>query len=255
MNAASYFACAFIFFGFAAWSCVAAAKRFDSHFPAPANDESGSDGGAAAARLPHGMSVTSALLRHALPEVPLRMRSLPLDSRGVPVPYFSKWTDGKPDFRVSDTAKLAECVYFKRCCLCGQALGRYKAFVVEPMCTISRLTYELPAHTDCAKFAAQARPLLAVDLGAVAVWVTREFQTIQEGENLLFRMGDPEQTFWYAQGRLASRDEVRASFEAALPKLYDFASVDGELAVMELDTKVARASRHMPPHAAAPHLG
>jgi len=255
MTPTNYIAAAFAFFGAAAWSAIAVAKRLEAHFPAPANDVSGSDGGAAAARLPHGVSMTSAFLRQGLPEVPLRMRSLPVDSRGYPIPYFATSADGKSGLRGAHTAKLAECVYFKRCWLCGQALGRYKAFVVEPLRTISRLASEPPSHTDCAKFAAIAAPLLTGDSRAVAVWVTRDVKTIQQDDDLLFRMGDPEQAFWYAQGRLASRDEVRASFEAALPKLYDFASAAGDVAVMELDTKVARASRHMPPHAAAPHLG
>jgi hypothetical protein len=255
MTPTNYIASAFAFFGAAAWSAIAVAKRFQADFPAPANDVSGSDGCAAAARLPHGVSMTSAILRQGLPEVPLRMRSLPVDSRGYPIPYFAASAARKPGQPGADAAKLAECVYFKRCWLCGQALGRYKAFVVEPLRTISRLTCEPPSHTDCAKFAAAAAPLLTGDSRAVAVWVTRDVETIQQGDDLLIRMGEPEQTFWYASGRLASRDEIRASFEAALPKLYEFASADGDAAIMELDIKVARASRHMPPHAAAAHVG
>ncbi len=54
MNLASALACAFVLFGLLAWSCVAVAKRFDDHSPAPANDFSGSEGGAVAARLSEG---------------------------------------------------------------------------------------------------------------------------------------------------------------------------------------------------------
>jgi hypothetical protein len=38
-------------------------------------------------------------LRPELTELPLRMRGLPLDERGYPVPWFVAWIDGKPEFR------------------------------------------------------------------------------------------------------------------------------------------------------------
>lgn len=279
MNAASYVTSAFAFFGIAAWSAVRVAKRFDSHFPAPANDASGSDGGAAAARFPGGISTMATALREGLPELPPRMRALPVDSRGYPVPYFVGYVDGKPDFRVMDGRKLAECVYFKRCWLCGQPLGQYKAFVIGPLSTVNRVSAEPPCHTDCAKFAAQACPFLTLpkavrrdanmpassrdpggvmlkrNPGVAAVWVTREFRTVHHGDGLLFRIGEPEQTFWYAEGRAASRGEVWSSVEAGLPELYELAHAEGDAAVLELDTLVARATRHFPPHAAAAFLG
>lgn len=279
MNAASYLSCASLFFGAAAWSAVAVAKRFEAHFPAPANDASGSCGGAAAARLPHGISMTSTPLRHGLPELPSRMRALPVDSRGYPVPYFVEWIDGKPDFRVADQRKLAACIYFKRCWICGQPLGQYKAFVIGPMCAVNRVSAEPPSHIECAKFAAQACPFLAHpkavrreanlpedripaagitiarNPGVALVWVTRSHQMFNAPGGVLFKIGEPEDTFWYAEGRLANRDEVRASVESGLPALYELAKADGIEAVMELDTAVARATRHFPPHAAAAHIG
>jgi hypothetical protein len=278
MNAAGYFTTGFVCLGFAAWSMVAAAKRFDAHFPAPANDASGSNGGAAAARFPHGISMTSTALRHGLPELPPRMRALPVDSRGYPVPYFVDWIDGMPDFRVMDSRKLAACVYYKRCWICGEPLGQYKAFVIGPMCAVNRVSAEPPSHIDCAKFAAQACPFLALpkavrreanmpeetqvsgimlkrNPGVALVWVTRSFRTVLVDNGVLFDIGEPEQTFWYAEGRLASRAEVMASVESGLPALYELAHADSEAAVLELDTMVARATRFFPPRAAAAHIG
>lgn len=279
MNTGGYFASAFAFFGVAAWSAVAVAKRFDSHFPASANDASGSDGGAAAARLPHGVSMTSTALRQGLPELPPRMRALPVDERGYPVPYFVEWIDEKPDFRVADQRKLAACIYYKRCWICGAPLGQYKAFVIGPMCAVNRVSAEPPSHIECAKFAAQACPFLAHpkairreanlpadripasgitiarNPGVALVWVTRRHSMFNAPGGVLFDIGEPEDTFWYAEGRLASREEVRGSVESGLPALYELAHRDSEAAVLELDTAVARATRYFPPHAAAAHIG
>lgn len=246
--------------------------------PAPANDSSGSYGGATAARLPHGVSMLSSMLREGLPELPQRMRALPVDARGYPVPFFVAWVDGKPDFRVMDGRKLAACIERKLCWLCGEPLGKYKAFVLGPMCIVNRASAEPPSHTDCAKFAARACPFLTLpkavrrdagmpantrdpggimlkrNPGVTAVWVTREFRVVRHGRGLLFRIGEPEQTFWYAEGRCASRDEVRASLEAGLPELYELACTESEAAVLELDTMVARATRYLPPHAAGANV-
>ncbi|MFD1557053.1 hypothetical protein ACFSHT_15740 [Paraburkholderia silviterrae] len=222
--------------------------------------------------------MTSTALRQGLPELPQRMRALPVDSRGYPVPYFVDWIDGKPDFRVMDSRKLAACVYYKRCWICGEPLGQYKAFVIGPMCAVNRVSAEPPSHTDCAKFAAQACPFLAlpkaarresnmpVDLqvsgimlkrnpGVALVWVTRSYHAVAVDNGVLFDIGEPEQTFWYAEGRLASREEVMASVQSGLPALYDLAHADGEAAVLELDTMVARATRYFPPHAAGAMVG
>lgn len=279
MNTIGYLTTASLMLGCAAYAAVASARRFERHFPAPANDVPGTSGGAAAARLPHGVSMLSTALRQGLPELPRRMRSLPIDSRGFPVPYFVQWIDGKPDFRVIDTRKVAACIYYKRCWICGDELGQYKAFVIGPLAAVNRTSSEPPSHTDCAKFAAQACPFLTRpnaarrsagmpanaqeapgimskhNPGVTLVWVTRSFQTMHTKTGVLFSMGDAEQTFWYAGGRLASRDQVRSSLESGLPELYDLAHAEGETAVLELDMMVARATRYFPAHAASAMMG
>ncbi|MBN3811675.1 hypothetical protein [Paraburkholderia sp. Ac-20347] len=250
-----YLGTATLALGCAAWTAIRAAQHFDRLFPAPANDASGFHGGAAAARLPHGVSMTASALRHGLPELPQRMRALPVDSRGYPVPYFAQRDGCEPDYRRCDSEKLAACVYYKRCCICGEQLGQYKAFVIDALSAVTRTSSMPPAHIECAKFAAKACPVIEKRIGVSLVWVARSYESEQLDGGLIFRMAEAEQTFWYIDGRRANRDEVRSSFEDSLPALYDAAYAKSAAAVLELDTMVARATRCFPPHAAAAFIG
>jgi hypothetical protein len=220
------------------------------------------------------MNANPTQLRKELPELPPRMRKLPLSDKGYPVPFFVAYVDGKPDFRVADKAKLAACHNNRLCWLCGEPLGKYKAFVLGPMCAVNRVSAEPPSHTDCAKFAAIACPFLTLpkatrrvaglpedrdapagfgikrNPGVALVWVTRSYKPFRAPGGVLFQVGEPEQTFWFAEGRCASRDEVMESVQSGLPLLYEAAHAQSEEAVMELDMMIARATRHFPKHAA-----
>ena len=111
-----------------------------------------------------------------LPPLPDRIKRLPVDHRGFPVPWFVEWfhADGTfyehpdlphregdyPDFRVVDARKLQIAFLQKRCWVCGSFLGSIFAFVIGPMCALNRVSSELPSHRDCARFSAQACPFL-----------------------------------------------------------------------------------------------
>jgi hypothetical protein len=282
MNTLGYIGLALASSGALAWTATTVAKRFDAAFdfdlPAPANEDRALTEAWSRRVLRDGIPM-SKQLREGLPELPARMRALPLDDRGYPVPFFVAWIDGKPDFRVADPKKLAICHNQHRCWLCGERLGKYMAFVIGPMCAVNRTSSEPPSHVDCAKFAASACPFLARpkamrrdsglpkdrtdapghhltrNPGVALVWVTLTYKAFPAPGGALFRIGEPEQTFWYAEGRSATREEVLESVQSGLPSLYDLAHREGEAAVMELDTAVARATRHFPRHAAAAHLG
>lgn len=244
MNTLGYVGSALVALGSVAWTLTTVAGRFDrafnddSQLPAPANDDRARP--EARSRRVSGIERSmSMLLQCGTPAVPVRLRSLPT----APLP-------------ASETGvlDLAGCHYYKCCFICGEPLGQYKAFVLQPAAAVSRVCVVPPAHQDCAKFKAAnlaARP----DAGVVMVWVTRNYELLPNDDIVQVRLGDAEQVFWYRESRCATRDEVRSSFEDALPALYDRAHEIGERAVLELDTMVARATRLFPKHSAAAHIG
>lgn len=104
-----------------------------------------------------------------LSHAPWRVRVLPKDKRGFPVPWFVAWfKDGKtvrrgagePDFRIVAEDALTTAFKGRRCWVCGQALGNFEAVVIGPMCTINRVTSEPGSHYDCARFSAETCPFL-----------------------------------------------------------------------------------------------
>lgn len=209
-------------------------------------------------------------LREGLPMVPGRMRALPIDDRGYPVPYFVAWVDGKPDHRIMDTSKLPRAVKFGLCWMCGQQLGRFKSFCIGPMCSITRTISEPPSHLECLRFAARACPWMTRphakrreanlpaeviepagegirrNPGAVCIWTTLRFKAwCPEGGGVLFQIGDPEHTEWYAEGRAATRAEVDESIRTGLhllrgPAAEEDAANPSAGAVAELELRIVR---------------
>ncbi|MGF6641843.1 hypothetical protein [Paraburkholderia sp. MM6662-R1] len=210
--------------------------------------------------------------RENLPHMPDRIRRLPVSEKGYPVPYFVAWIDGVPDFRVSDPEKLVKCVRQYRCWICGEPLSRYVAFNIGPMCAVNRISAEPPSHTDCALFAAKACPFLTLpkavrresnlpaeisdpagvmidrNPGVALVWITKEFRRMRAdgGAGVLFQIGDPTETFWFAEGREATTQEVMDSIASGLPILQKLATQDGPEAVRELAMMTREAMRYVP---------
>ena len=96
---------------------------------------------------------------HADFVLPDRIKRLPIDEEGFPVPYFVPYVNGRPEFRGFDGEKLGICVRQKRCWLCGEPLGKFMVFVIGPMCAVNRTSAEPPSHRDCPQFAVRACPV------------------------------------------------------------------------------------------------
>lgn len=207
-------------------------------------------------------------VRLDLPPLPERIQKLPVDRRGYPVPWFVKWIDGEPEFRVMDPEKYARAVRDKLCWVCGEPLGSWLAFVIGPMCAVNRISAEPPSHRECAEFSARACPFLSrphmrrreagmpdgVDpgetIGGVAitrnpgvalVWITRGYTILKVDNGYLIRVGEPRQVLCFAEGRPATVDEIRASVASGLPILQKMAKQDGMAAeaVLREQTRAA----------------
>jgi hypothetical protein len=201
-------------------------------------------------------------------EIPDKLRRLPIDERGFPVPKFVPWIDGKPEFRGMDGQHLAICIKMKRCWMCGQPLGVHMTFVIGPMCAVNRNTSEPPCHHSCAEYAAKACPFLTQprmrrneknlpegDVAGIAIkrnpgvavlWTTRSYKVVKEGKGVLFRIGDPEEVEYYTEGRQSTRAEITASIQSGMPTLWNYAREDGVTALIELQKMYDEAMKLVP---------
>ena len=198
-------------------------------------------------------------LREGMPPLPARMQSLPIDDRGYPVPYFVAWLDGKPDFRVTDPRKWMRCYREQRCWVCGDVVGKYKTFVIGPMCAVNRTTAEPPCHVECAVFSATACPFLTLpkaqrreanlptntkdmpgvgllrNPGVTCLWTTLQFEAFKVDNGVLIRLGDPTSVAWYAEKQHANRTQVLASIDSGMPILRKMAEEEGPQSIAMLD--------------------
>jgi hypothetical protein len=200
-------------------------------------------------------------LNERIKNIPLpdRMKRLPIDERGYPVPKFVPWIDGKPEFRGMDGYHLRDCVRRRRCWLCGEPLGVYMTFAIGPMCAVNLLSSEPPSHLACAEYAVKACPFLTQprmrrnekdmpedataagiairrNPGVILLWTTRSYK-VEQGP--LFRIDKPEQLAFYAEGRKATREEIDRSIETGLPLLRGVAETDGPGASELLEAMIA----------------
>lgn len=186
--------------------------------------------------------------------MPDRIKALPVDERGYPVPWFVDWLDGKPEFRAMDFRKWQQAVRDRLCWVCGQPLGRNMVFVAGCMCGVNRTSAEPPNHYDCALWSAINCPFLsnpamvrredseinnqalrdsapgfaiARNPGVAMLWITRQYEVFPDGRGgSLIGMGEPDRVEWYREGRAATRAEVLASIESGLPNLEAIAKLE-----------------------------
>jgi hypothetical protein len=188
------------------------------------------------------------------------------------VPWFVAVIDGKPDFRVTRNGAREEAYRFAKCWICGDKLGAHLAWVVGPMCLVNHTSSEPPSHQDCAEYSAIACPFLvnpqqqrrpyalpsgvqspggvALDRNpgvALVATTTRDCKAFGDGSGgWLIRFGVVTQAKWFAHGRVATRDEIIASFTSGIEILRDLARTDGPEAEEELQRQYERALEMVP---------
>jgi hypothetical protein len=215
-------------------------------------------------------------IRPGLPPAPGKIRRLPVDARGYPVPWFVGWLkhpetgERYPEFRVIGPSRIAQAVREKRCWVCGEPLNRRNmAFVIGPMCAVNRVSSEPPSHVECAAWSARACPFLTLpkaqrrdaglpedapmagigimrNPGVTLVWITRSFEPFAAPGGVLFQVGPPLECRWYVEGRPATRAEVLASIDSGLPLLRDMAEKDGADAIAALELLIRDAMMVLP---------
>lgn len=222
------------------------------------------------------MTVDTAPRTLANAAMPDRVRRLPRNRHGYPIPWFvAELEDGSRDFRIADQRKHLDALRFKLCWVCGGNLGRYAAFVIGPMCAVNRISAEPPSHLDCAVYSAKVCPFLATpqmkrreggkpdglveaagvtitrNPGVALVWTTRQYRIFRPemgAAGYLCDIGEPTSLQWFAEGRAANRAEVIASMESGLPALRDACQQDDDpaLSLTVLEGDYARALKLVP---------
>jgi len=198
--------------------------------------------------------------------LPARIAKLPQNEMGFPIPWFAAVVNGQRDFRVIDPRQMAIAVRRKLCWVCGEPMGRHMSFVIGPMCGVNRTISDPPSHKECAEFSAMNCPFLSRPLakrrhdglddmkeaaghgikrnpGAVGVWTTLSYKTFKPqvgNPGILFELGEPEELRWFANGRVATDDEVHASVASGLPLLIEMAAEEGPEAIQYLGVVLAK---------------
>lgn len=204
--------------------------------------------------------------------VPTRMRRLPLDHAGRPVPFFVQFFDGKPDHRVVNAQHFREAIRLRLCFVCGQPLGARGTFPAGPMCTINRVSAEPPSHLDCMTFSVTACPFLSTpqmrrrttglpedkhvggemierNPGVTLLWTTKRWKVESDGQGgVVVRFGEPEHVTAWALGRPATPEELADSITSGLPLLRAAADQDGPQAHRELDRDIEQAQTLLTRH-------
>lgn len=207
-------------------------------------------------------------------DMPDRIAALPRNAKGFPIPYFAEEVNGERDFRVVSAVKMAHAVRNDLCWVCGERLGKFKAFVIGPMCGINRTISDPPSHRDYAIFSARNCPFLSNPLasrrtsnlpengqdaarfgikrnpGAVGVWITQSYKPFRApagNAGILFSIGDPTEVLWFANGEPADRMAIVESVRTGLPHLLDLARAEGERAIRALDDRVQQFEQFLPP--------
>lgn len=94
---------------------------------------------------------------------PLKMRHLPRDRRGYPIPAMVQYdAHGVPQFPVIDMEKWGTLARSRGCGVCGKPMHRHYWFVGGPMSMEHRAFTDLPMHRECAVFALKVCPFLAL---------------------------------------------------------------------------------------------
>jgi hypothetical protein len=210
-------------------------------------------------------------VRPELEEMPRRMRNLPVDKRGYPVPWFVAWQNGEPEFRALDPEKWIRAVRDKLCWVCGESMGIYKVFVLGPMCGINRTAAEPPCHMDCARWSVRNCPFLknpdevrreSKELhledgsgfalqrnpGVTLLWATKTLSIFNDEKGKpLIHIGEPELIEWWCRGLPAKREEVLQSIEEGMPALMALALQQEGAVPYLLKMRADFEAKHLPP--------
>jgi hypothetical protein len=96
--------------------------------------------------------------------IPKRMRTLPCDARGYPVPFIVMIDkSGTAQFTINDMERVKSCISRKLCSICGRRHDALMWFVGGSRCFLHPhgAFIDPPLHLECAEYAMRVCPFLA----------------------------------------------------------------------------------------------
>ncbi|MCV9964336.1 hypothetical protein OIU34_20830 [Pararhizobium sp. BT-229] len=119
--------------------------------------------------------------------IPERMRALPIDPRGYPVPVnVTRDRHGKPNFATNDETVRQTLFREDRCGICGEKLLRGRWSIGGPGSALhpDGAFLDPPMHYECAQYAVQVCPYLAMPTYSKSVSKVPPMEVGQEGRQL-----------------------------------------------------------------------
>lgn len=96
--------------------------------------------------------------------IPERMKHLPVDRRGLPIPVIVMWTDdGEPLFAANDEGERQRVIRQDLCQICGGRLNRGRWFTggMISVCATHGVNLDSGMHDECVHYALHVCPYLA----------------------------------------------------------------------------------------------
>lgn len=204
--------------------------------------------------------------------IPAEMSGRPVDKRGFPVPWFVTRKDEAGfgwDFVNIEGSRFGEAVKREVCWVSGEPLGKFRSFVIGPMCVINRVAGDPPVKKSIATWSVQVCPFLSRPMahrdksidpqlisqqrgvmiernpGVCAIYTVKR-GSYRYGREGLFFLNEPESIEWWTKGRLATAQEVKISIDSGLPTLAEMAVAEGEAAVRQLNKMHEAALKLLP---------
>lgn len=146
-------------------------------------------------------------------EPPPRIKKLPRDQHGNAIPFFLGATNGKPETKVGDRTKWRDCLKFNFCWLCGEKLGKFQTFIIDPMKAINRMATEPGCHHDCAEWWARTCHKPA---GIACLWTTQHSRIAMDGKIVV---SEADAVSWWKDGRAATKPEILLVMDTGMPEL------------------------------------
>ena len=97
-------------------------------------------------------------------DIPDRMKKLPRDARGYPIPYVVlRGPDGAAYFTINDDRRVMQCRRGDLCPICGEKLTRGRWFLGGPRSAFDARGgyFDGPMHDSCMRYSASVCPYIS----------------------------------------------------------------------------------------------